>query len=155
MHVLLAEDAAPLRLLYETWLTADGHDVTACADGREALAALEHDGAPEAAVLDIGMPLVDGIEVCRALRALDPDAIILVQTSLAGRERAAAAAGADRVIAKPGTPEELLLPLHSLVGRDRQKSEWGREDSNLRRLSRRVYSPFPLAARAHPRDARL
>ena len=29
-------------------------------------------------------------------------------------------------------------------------SEWGREDSNLRRLSRRVYSPFPLAARAHP-----
>src|SRR3989442_15899939 len=30
--------------------------------------------------------------------------------------------------------------------------EWGREDSNLRRLSRRVYSPFPLAARAHPLD---
>ena len=29
-------------------------------------------------------------------------------------------------------------------------AEWGREDSNLRRLSRRVYSPFPLAARAHP-----
>ena len=33
----------------------------------------------------------------------------------------------------------------------RCESEWGREDSNLRRLSRRVYSPFPLAARAHPR----
>src|SRR5690242_6814544 len=32
--------------------------------------------------------------------------------------------------------------------------KWGREDSNLRRLSRRVYSPFPLAARAHPREAR-
>src|SRR5437868_9583070 len=31
-------------------------------------------------------------------------------------------------------------------------SEWGREDSNLRRLSRRVYSPFPLATRAHPRE---
>src|SRR3989440_8365812 len=30
--------------------------------------------------------------------------------------------------------------------------EWGREDSNLRRLSRRVYSPFPLATRAHPRE---
>src|SRR4051794_22383438 len=30
------------------------------------------------------------------------------------------------------------------------RAEWGREDSNLRRLSRRVYSPFPLAARAHP-----
>jgi hypothetical protein len=32
------------------------------------------------------------------------------------------------------------------------QAEWGREDSNLRRLSRRVYSPFPLAARAHPRE---
>ena len=31
-------------------------------------------------------------------------------------------------------------------------AEWGREDSNLRRLSRRVYSPFPLATRAHPRE---
>jgi hypothetical protein len=41
---------------------------------------------------------------------------------------------------------------------DRQDApalEWGREDSNLRRLSRRVYSPFPLAARAHPRERRL
>jgi hypothetical protein len=32
------------------------------------------------------------------------------------------------------------------------RTEWGREDSNLRRQSRRVYSPFPLAARAHPRE---
>src|SRR5581483_8088946 len=35
-----------------------------------------------------------------------------------------------------------------------RERQWGREDSNLRRLSRRVYSPFPLAARAHPREAR-
>src|SRR5207253_2965565 len=35
------------------------------------------------------------------------------------------------------------------------RSKWGREDSNLRRLSRRVYSPFPLATRAHPRGARI
>src|SRR5436305_13599812 len=34
----------------------------------------------------------------------------------------------------------------------RMREEWGREDSNLRRLSRRVYSPFPLATRAHPRE---
>lgn len=115
MQVLLAEDSAPLRLLYETWLRADGHEVTACADGAEALAALEHEGAPDAAVLDIGMPLVDGIEVCRSLRALDRDAVILVQTSLDGHERDAAAAGADLVIRKPCAPEELLLPLHELA----------------------------------------
>ena len=39
-----------------------------------------------------------------------------------------------------------------MEGERREAGEWGREDSNLRRLSRRVYSPFPLAARAHPRE---
>ena len=40
----------------------------------------------------------------------------------------------------------------NLLEPDMELSQWGREDSNLRRLSRRVYSPFPLAARAHPRE---
>src|SRR6185503_3728946 len=43
------------------------------------------------------------------------------------------------------------LPRAIELGTGMKRPEWGREDSNLRRLSRRVYSPFPLAARAHPR----
>ena len=123
MRVLLAEDFAPLRLLYGIWLRSDGHEVVSCADGRAALAVLEQEGAPDAAVLDVGMPIVDGIEVCRALRALDPDAVILVQTSLDGVREAADEAGADRVIAKPGSPDDLLRPLREL---SRQKSGGGR-----------------------------
>ena len=123
MRVLLAEDFAPLRLLYGIWLTSDGHEVVSCADGRAALEVLEAEGAPDAAVLDVGMPVVDGIEVCRALRALDPDAVILVQTSLDGMRQAAGEAGADRVIAKPGSPDDLLRPLREL---SRQKSGGGR-----------------------------
>src|SRR6201999_997270 len=97
MQVLLAEDSQALRLLYEVWLTADGFDVVACSDGREALTWLEEHGAPDVAVLDVGMPIVDGLEVCRSLRALDPDVPILVQTSLE-LDRTARAAGADLVI---------------------------------------------------------
>jgi len=50
---------------------------------------------------------------------------------------------------KHGFPRETSKPP---AGR---RAKWGREDSNLRRLSRRVYSPFPLAARAHPRERPL
>ena len=42
-------------------------------------------------------------------------------------------------------------PSHAESPSTAREAEWGREDSNLRRLSRRVYSPFPLATRAHPR----
>src|SRR5438552_3868422 len=51
------------------------------------------------------------------------------------------------------TPTSRLTHGEMRVGSRRAGSKWGREDSNLRRLSRRVYSPFPLAARAHPRGA--
>src|SRR5256885_5322644 len=50
----------------------------------------------------------------------------------------------------------LLLTFHGAsVAHAADVGKWGREDSNLRRLSRRVYSPFPFAARAHPREERL
>src|SRR5919204_503895 len=53
---------------------------------------------------------------------------------------------------RPGPPRSRLIAGAAARGVD-AASKWGREDSNLRRLSRRVYSPFPLAARAHPQGA--
>src|SRR5206468_4330316 len=60
------------------------------------------------------------------------------------RRRAAARGGSARLAAACTTPVAAGL-------RETVATRWGREDSNLRRLSRRVYSPFPLATRAHPR----
>src|SRR5919204_525771 len=55
---------------------------------------------------------------------------------------------------RPGPPRSRLIAGAAARGVD-AASKWGREDSNLRRLSRRVYSPFPLAARAHPQGRRI
>jgi two-component system response regulator MprA len=115
MRVLLAEDEPALRLLYELWLKSDGFDVIAAADGREALAQVDDRGAPDVAVLDVLMPHVDGLEVCRRLRRLDDSMPIVLQTALDDIEIAAANAGATEVIPKPAGRAELLRPLRRLA----------------------------------------
>lgn len=117
MRVLLAEDDGPLRLLYELWLDEAGFEVTAVADGRAALAELDAGRLPDLAVLDVAMPFVDGLEVCRRLRARSTVLPIVLETALDGIGRDAVTAGADRVIEKPGSREELLGPLVDLLER--------------------------------------
>jgi hypothetical protein len=84
-------------------------------------------------VWGFGPDMEPGLEV-------GPGAVVTVETNdcVNGQIRSEAPTGLPAAcVAPPPRPERV--------------SEWGREDSNLRRLSRRVYSPFPLAARAHPR----
>ena len=116
MRVLLAEDDDALRFLYEIWLRAEGYEVDSVADGRAALETIDRRGVPDAAVLDITMPHVDGLSVCRRLRSLSVRVPILVQTANDELAGAAAAAGADLVLPKPGTHVDLLRPLGSLLG---------------------------------------
>jgi two-component system, OmpR family, response regulator MprA len=110
-QVLLAEDDSALRLLYALWLQHAGCEVVACADGREALAALERGFAPDAAVLDVDMPYVDGLSVCRYLHARDPHASIVVVSGVDDARCAARAAGASDVLVKPCRRDELLAAL--------------------------------------------
>ena len=116
MRVLLAEDDRALRFLYEIWLRAEGYEVDAVGDGRAALVAIETRGVPDAAVLDITMPFVDGLAVCRRLRSLSARVPIVVQTANDALAADAAAAGADLVLPKPGSHTDLVWPLASLLG---------------------------------------
>jgi two-component system OmpR family response regulator len=100
-RILVAEDDAALRLLYTIWLESAGFDVTPVADGRAALEALERRPLPDAALLDVEMPFVDGLSVCRYLHALDPSVRIVVVTGMEDARGAALAAGAADVIRKP------------------------------------------------------
>src|SRR2546430_16993441 len=88
-RILVAEDDAALRLLYAVWLESAGFDVTPVADGRAALEALERPPLPDAALLDVEMPFVDGLSVCRSLHAFYPSVRIVPVT---GREHARGAA---------------------------------------------------------------
>ena len=116
MHrILVAEDDPALRALYVIWLEHSGYDVVACADGREALAALERGYTPDAAVLDVDMPYVDGLSVCRYLHARDAGVPIVVVSGVDELRRAALAAGASDVLVKPCRREQLLAVLAGAV----------------------------------------
>jgi len=107
-RILVAEDNSALRLLYAIWLESGGFEVTAVADGRAALAALERRPLPDAVLLDIEMPFVDGLSVCRYLHALDPSIPVLVVTGVEGARGDALAAGASDVLSKPCDPAQIV-----------------------------------------------
>lgn len=107
-RILVAEDDSALRLLYAIWLESAGHDVTAVSDGREALAVLQRGRLPDAAVLDVEMPFVDGLAVCRYLHAVDPRVAIVVVSGVEDARGAALAAGATDVLLKPCDRDDLL-----------------------------------------------
>jgi CheY-like chemotaxis protein len=114
-RILVAEDDSALRTLYGIWLEHDGCDVVACADGREALDALERGLVPDAAVLDVDMPYVDGLSVCSYLHGRDASIPIVIVSCLDEIRPAALAAGATNVLAKPCTREELLGALAGVL----------------------------------------
>jgi CheY-like chemotaxis protein len=109
--VLIAEDDAISRRLLEAHLKRAGYDVVASQDGAEALTALHAPEAPRLAVLDWMMPVVDGAELCRRVRA---DAklgyvylILLTARGQKGDVVAGLEAGADDYLTKPFDPHEL------------------------------------------------
>jgi DNA-binding response OmpR family regulator len=118
--ILLAEDDADIRLLVTLKLTQAGHQVRGFGDGLSAAAsAREH--PPDLAVLDIMMPGMSGIEVCRELRK-DPATAripVILLTAMA-RETditAGLAAGADDYIVKPFSPREFTIRVNAVLAR--------------------------------------
>jgi CheY-like chemotaxis protein len=83
LRVLFADDEAHLRDLMQMELPRLGHDVTVCADGTAALRALER-GFYDAALLDIRMPGISGIEVLGQIKQLSPDTQVIILTGRPG-----------------------------------------------------------------------
>lgn len=117
--LVVDDDAAVLRMLTRT-LRAEGYDVQPVPDGGAALVAAER-RAPEFVVLDVAMPGLDGIAVCRRLRASGVVApIILLTARDAVADRVAGLeAGADDYVVKPFAVEELLARLKAVERRGR------------------------------------
>jgi CheY-like chemotaxis protein len=115
--ILVAEDSPALRLLYTIWLEGEGHEVVAVADGRAAIVSLERGRIPDAAVLDVEMPYVDGLSVCRYVRMRAPAVPIVIVSGVDGVRAAALAAGASTVLAKPFSPAELTAAVCTLYAR--------------------------------------
>jgi DNA-binding response OmpR family regulator len=117
-RILVAEDQVDIRDLIVMNLRQAGHDVHAVADGRAALAA-EAERTSDLLVLDLMMPLLDGLEVCKALRAMGRATPILMLTAksteldrVLGLEL-----GADDYLSKPFSMAELLARVKALLRR--------------------------------------
>ena len=123
-RVLVVDDDALVRRMLTRSLTAEGFEVEGATDGGAALAAVER-SAPDLVVLDVTMPGVDGLAVCRRLRAKGMSGSILMLTArdavadrVAGLE-----AGADDYLVKPFAMEELVARLHALGRRGRDERD--------------------------------
>ena len=115
--VLVVDDDSAIRRVVRTVLEADNFDVVEAADGPAALLLLDaiNGRGPEAVVLDIMMPGIDGIEVCRRI---DHDRVKVVMLSArddADTRDRAAKAGADAYLTKPFSAIELLDAVEKLT----------------------------------------
>ncbi|MEW6432982.1 MAG: response regulator [Myxococcota bacterium] len=115
--VLLAEDERVTRRLLEAHLARFGYEVVSVDEGQAAWDVLQSDDAPPLVVLDWSMPGLDGVEICRRLRAATgaPYTYTLLVTSRAAKSDIieGLSAGADDFIAKPVDPDELHARLRT------------------------------------------
>jgi two-component system, OmpR family, response regulator MprA len=124
MRILVVDDDRAVRDALRRVLTLDGYDVQSADGGAEAIEAVAQ-SVPDAVVLDIGMPGIDGIEVCERVRLLGNRVPILMLTArveisdrVAGLD-----AGADDYLIKPFDVNELKARLRALLRRSGPESE--------------------------------
>lgn len=119
MKVLYAEDERQLSVAVSEILKMEGFEVTAVYDGGQALEALEQDYF-DAVILDIMMPVADGMEVLRHMRENGNHTAVLMLTAKATLDDriSGLTTGADDYLAKPFAMKELVARLHSLIRRN-------------------------------------
>jgi len=119
-RVLVVDDDPPLRRMLARTLSAEGFEVTVAADGGAALVEVQR-SAPDVIVLDVAMPAIDGLSVCRRLRGKGlPTPILMLTARDAVADRVAGLeAGADDYLVKPFAVPELVARLHALTRRGR------------------------------------
>lgn len=118
MQVLLAEDDRAVRESLVRALGLEGHDVTAVTNGAQALEVLRSQPV-EIVLLDVSMPVIDGLTACRVLRAEGNDVPILMLTARTETSDRVAGldAGADDYVPKPFDLDELFARMRALARR--------------------------------------
>jgi two-component system, OmpR family, response regulator MprA len=119
MKILVVDDERAVRESLRRALELEGYEIELAGDGSEALDRLESSEEPDAMILDILMPGVDGLEVCRRIRGTGSKLPVLMLTARTEVEERVAGldAGADDYVTKPFALEELLARVRALLRR--------------------------------------
>jgi|SRR6476469_5485768 len=116
-HVLLVDDEEALRASLSYALVKEGYEVTTAADGLTALK-LFHKQVPDVVILDLMLPVIDGMEFCWRIRAFSDIPILMLTAKDQDIDKVwGLEAGADDYVTKPFNTKELLARLKALLRR--------------------------------------
>jgi DNA-binding NtrC family response regulator len=136
LRIMVVDDEAVVRQSLYQWFTEDGYDVDAAADAAEALRLLQV-GRYDLALVDIKMPGMDGMELQRRLREIDPELTVIIITAYASVETAVQALkqGAFDYVTKPIDPDHLAHMVQNALNQRRLALEKARLEGEVSRLS--------------------
>ena len=116
-HVLIVDDEKRIREVVEYALQKDGYRVSTAADGLEALAAVDRD-RPDLVVLDVMLPGLDGLSVCRKIRSQHQTPILFLSARADEVDRIVGLElGGDDYLVKPFSPRELVARVRAVLRR--------------------------------------
>ena len=119
LRAMVVEDEAPLANLIGSYLERDGFETAITGDGADAVT-LARQVDPDVVVLDLGLPHLDGVEVCRQLRTFS-DAYVVMLTARTEEidTLIGLSVGADYYMSKPFSPRELMARIQAMLRRPR------------------------------------
>ncbi len=136
-RALVVDDEVALAEVVGSYLEREGFEVHAAHDGAEALS-LAHDVDPDVVVLDVGLPGIDGFEVCRRLRMFsDAYVVMLTARDTEVDTVVGLSVGADDYVTKPFSPRELVARIQAMLRRPRRAQdapEPGEQRTAVRRI---------------------
>ena len=123
--ILVVDDEPQIRRVMRTTLTAEGYSVIEACDGVEALGKLRSD-RPDLILLDMNMPVLDGLQACREIRSVSDVPIVMLTVRSAEKDKVRALdAGADDYVVKPFSIQELLARVRALLRRAADENDPG------------------------------
>ncbi len=151
MEILVVDDDPALRAALDRALKMEGYQVAFAHDGRQALQMLTADSR-DAVILDLGLPLMDGVEVCRRVRERgDRTPVLMLTARDAVSDRVEGLdAGADDYLVKPFALDELLARLRALLRRNAPAASEG-----VLRFADVVLDPQTMEVRRGERELQL